>query len=53
MLLKAGAFEKLADDAATFELLVEFDVITDIGGAHVLDKRARITADRNMARDHT
>ena len=44
LLLKAGAFERLATDAATFEMLVEFDVITEIGGAHVLDKRAKTTA---------
>ena len=37
LLLKAGGFESLATDAATFEMIVEFDVITEIVGAHVLD----------------
>ena len=35
---------RLATDAATFAMLVEFDVITEIGGAHALDKRAKATA---------
>eukprot|EP00943_MAST-04B_sp_MAST-4B-sp1_P003376 g3376.t1 len=33
LLLAAGAFKNLADDAEIFDLIVNFDVITDIGGA--------------------
>ena len=51
LLLKAGGFESLATDAETFSMIVEFDVITEIGGANVLDKRATATAPNTLATD--
>ena len=51
LLLKAGGFESLATDAETFSMIVEFDVITEIGGANVLDKRATTTAPNTLATD--
>ena len=51
-MLKAGGFESLATDAAIFKMIVEFDVITEIGGAHVLDKRAKATTTATTAAKH-
>ena len=39
----------MADDAEIFDLIVNFDVITDIGGAPVLDRLAIARRDRTQA----